>query len=244
MGFHSPVSTDDVLPVLATLVGLAVLLLRPLPDPGPMVLVLIALMALAVCANIFVPEHLLLRALVRGPARIAMYLVFILGYGSVVEGMDARKVLVACGICAVIEAVFGLGSFFFNYAGPWKIGVYLRETDSEFGWFWIGAHCWNLQHIQRTGNEFCLGLFDDFRSHSFRSRSDRSGAARVGWYMATALVAAAMLATYTRMSIVALFGGVVVALAIAGHLKMIVGAAATGFVGLMMVPGLAREISR
>ena len=127
MGFHSPVSTDDVLPVLATLVGLAVLLLRPLPDPGPMVLVLIALMALAVCANIFVPEHLLLRALFDGPARIAMYLVFILCYGSVVEGMDAHKVLVVFGICAVIEAVFGLGSFFFNCAGPWRNRIYFTH---------------------------------------------------------------------------------------------------------------------
>ena len=54
MGFHTPVGTDDVLPLLATLVGAGVLLMRPLPDPGPMVLTLIALLALAVCANILV----------------------------------------------------------------------------------------------------------------------------------------------------------------------------------------------
>ena len=131
MGFHTPVGTDDVLPLLATLVGASVLLLRPLPDPGPMVLTLIALAVLALCANILVPEHLLFRALIRGPARIGMYLVFVLGYSSVVEGMNARRVLVACGLCAVVEAVFGLGAFIFNYHGPWNVGVYFTREPSQ-----------------------------------------------------------------------------------------------------------------
>ena len=67
------------------------------------------------------------------------------------------------------------------------------------------------------------------------------GMSRVGWYIATGLVTAAMLATYTRMSIVALFGGVVVALAVAGHLRLIVVAAVGGGLGLMMIPGLVQR---
>ena len=50
-----------------------------------------------------------------------------------------------------------------------------------------------------------------------------------------------MLATYTRMSIVALLGGLIVALAILGRLKLIGSVIAAGALGVLMTPGLARR---
>ena len=242
MGFHTPVGTDDVLPLLATLVGASVLLLRPLPDPGPMVMTLIALALLALCVNVLVPEHLLFRALVRGPARILMYLVFVLGYSSVVEGMNARRALVACGVCAVIEAIFGLGAFIFNYKGPWYVGVYFtREPSQSLAGSGLGRIVGTFNTSNGQGMNFASAYLMIFVPVLFALARTAKGRARWGWYLATGLVAAVMLATYTRMSIVALFGGVVVALALAGHLKMILGAGAVGLFGLLMTPGLAQR---
>ena len=242
MGFHSPVGTDDILPLLATLVGSAILLLRPLPDPGPMVITLVLLVALSICANIFVPEHLLFRALIRGPARIGMYLIFVLAFSAVVEGLDARKVLVACGLCAVVEAAFGLGAFIFNYTGPWHGGVYFTEEPTQsLAGSGLGRIVGTFNTSNGQGMNFVSAYLMIFVPILFALGRTTRGTARLGWYIATALVAAAMLATYTRMSIVALFGGVVVALAVAGHLRLIAAAAVGGGLGLMMIPGLAQR---
>lgn len=242
MGFHSPVGTDDLLPLLATLAAAAVLLMRPLPDPGPMVLTLIALVTLAILSNILVPEHLLFRALMRGPARLGMYLVFVMGYSSVVEGIDARRALAACGFCAVLEAIFGLGAFFLNYSGPWHVGVYFtREPTQSLAGSGLGRIVGTFNTSNGQGMNFASAYLMIFVPILFALARTAKGASRIGWYVGTALVAVAMLATYTRMSIVALFGGVVVALAFAGHLKMILGVGAAGLLGLFMTPGLAQR---
>ena len=146
MGFHSPVGTDDVLPLLATLIGSVILLLRPLPDPGPMVITLV----LFGC-SINLRQHLCAGALALAgvgtedlPESPCIWY-FVLAYSAVVEGLDARKVLVACGVCAVIEAVFGLGAFLLNYRGPWYVGVYFTKgANAESCGLWLGSYCWNL----------------------------------------------------------------------------------------------------
>jgi len=242
MGFYKPLGTDDVLPLVATLLGAFILMVRPLPDPGPVVMVMMGLFALGILSNIFVPDYFLMRALVRGPARAGMYLIFILGYASVVEGMNARKVLVACSLCALIEALFGLGAFLLNYSGPWQVGVYFTEEPSQsLAGTGRGRIVGTFNTSNGQGMNFVSAYLMMFVPILFALGRTAKGMARWGWLTGTLIVAAAMLATYTRMSLVALVGGVIVALMILGKIKLIVSVIVGGLLALFMTPGLAQR---
>jgi O-antigen ligase len=242
IGFHSPVGSDDCLPLIATCLAAFILMMRPLSDPGPMVMVLMALFALGILANIFIPDFFLMKALLRGPARVGMYLVFVLGYASVVENLDARKVLSLCCLCALLEAVFGLSSFFLNYSGPWHVGVYFTEEPTQsLAGSGYGRIVGTFNTSNGQGMNFASAYLMMFVPILFALGKTAEGWARQGWFLASLIVAGAMLATYTRMSIVALLGGLIVALAILGRLKLIGSVVAAGALGILMTPGLAQR---
>lgn len=242
IGYYSPVGSDDCLPLVATLLGAFILMKRPLPDPGPVVMVMIGLFALGILANIFVPDYFLFKALVRGPARAGMYLIFVLGYSAVVENLDARKVLVVCALCALVEAIFGLSAFFLNYSGPWHVGVYFTEEPSQsLAGSGRGRIVGTFNTSNGQGMNFVSAYLMMFVPVLFALGQTAKGWARRGWLLASLITAVAMLATYTRMSLVALLGGLIVALALLGRLKLIGSVVAAGLLGVFMTPGLAQR---
>lgn len=242
IGFHTPIGSDDILPVVATVLGGAYFLFKPMPNMGPVVLLLLALLALGILSNIFVPEHLLVRALVRGPVRVAFYLIFVLGFISVIEELNGQKVLAFCAFCALIEALFGLSAFFLDYIGPWNVGVYFTEEPSQSlagtGWGRIVGtfNTWNGQ-----GMNFVSGYLMIFVPVLLALGFSQQGLKRVAWLGAGLLVATAMLLTYTRMSLVAGVLGAVAAFMVMGKPKVVVSVVISGLLGIFLTPGLAQR---
>ena len=209
---HALVSADDVLPAVATVVGLAAVLatrgwrdlparLRRGPELIPLALLIVVTAISAVHAG---GGH----ALASGPVRWLQYVVLIcIAYLLLRTPGDGAWALRAVVGVAVFEAIFGLTAFAVDWRPGGHVGIE-RAYDLGIAQIFPGR----IDGTLGVASIFLAGFLALALPISVGLALRASGFRRAGWLTSTVLIAVTLAFTFSRVGIVLAVAAVVVLL--------------------------------
>jgi O-antigen ligase len=210
-----PLSADDVLPLVAVLIGSA-LLVRSRPHPSSVEWLLAGFALLGLASSIANADDpaTFVRLAARSTGRALFYAALALSASLVIATPErAHRALLALSAVATAESLFGLGALALRYQGPYGIGVQeLSKKSHLYGALRIqgtfGGVPGPYEHGVHAANFLAAYLLLGIFATLACALASRGAKARIGLALAAVLQLVATYLTYTRAALIALAAGV------------------------------------